>query len=112
MVCNNLRGNEQMLTQSSQGFSHDANIKSKSVSTAKSRRTMKLIVEMSIGIIGLIGIMLAQIAESNAAFNGQNSHKKQGYEISNIGNNFSEKVETLSQVPPAVSQITLTNILF
>ncbi len=101
-----------MFTQSSHGFSHDANIKPKRASSAKSRRTMKLLVELSIGIIGLIGIMLAQIADNDTAAKNQNVLATQSYEISHLSNNFSEKVEKLSQVPPAVSQITLTNILF
>lgn len=101
-----------MLTQSSQGFSYDANNKSMRVSSAKNRRTTKLLVEISIGIIGLIGIMLAQIAESDTALENQKAHGKQSYEISQISDNISEKVEKLSHVSPVVSQITLTNILF
>ena len=101
-----------MFTKTTQGTSKELNMKTNSVSSAKSRRTIKLVVQLSIGIIGLIGIMLAQIADRKVKNDMQILHSQQAYSISDFSHGISDKVERLSQVQPAVRQITLANILF
>jgi len=83
-----------------------------SVSPAKSRRTVKTLVELTIGVVGLIGVMLAQMASSQQMINSGNANHYQQSIISEFGSDISEKVERISKVSPVVSKISLSNILF
>ncbi|MBV1909647.1 MAG: hypothetical protein KUG78_10020 [Kangiellaceae bacterium] len=77
---------------------------------AQNRRTIKSLVELTIGIIGLIGIMLAQIASSDKTNHHSKLHPASA--ISEMGSDFSEKVESISKVSPMASKISFSNIIF
>jgi phosphotransferase system glucose/maltose/N-acetylglucosamine-specific IIC component len=99
-----------MITQTSQGNSEIAAYNASR--SRKSRRTIKLLVQLSIGIIGLIGVMLAQIADSKKLRSSESEQLSQPHAITSLSHGISDKVESLSQVTPVVSQVTLANILF
>ncbi len=100
-----------MYTKNSKGFQANNSV-SKRSSAGRSRRTIKLMVEMSIGIIGLIGIMLAQIADRQSSQLPTVGAVESNYRITDVQGDLTDRVENFSQVSPAVSQITLANIFF
>lgn len=65
------------------------------------KRYSKLLVQFTIGALGIISIMLAQLA------NDQNNRLLEG-----TVKKVSQRVESLSQVSPLASQVNLLNILF
>ena len=76
------------------------------------RRASKMLVELSIGIIGLIAIMLAQIASHQLTEEMKlqsNSHASAVYQLTD---DIADKVASLTEVSPMATQVNWLNILF
>ncbi len=81
------------------------------------RRASKMLVELSIGIIGIIAVMLAQIAshQSSEEMKRQsnnlyfNSHGSVVYQLTD---DIADKVASLTEVSPMATQVNWLNILF
>ena len=81
------------------------------------RRASKMLVELSIGIIGLIAIMLAQIANQQSTEDMKlqsnkmhsNSHESVVYQLTD---NIADKVASLTEVSPMATKVNWLNILY
>lgn len=79
------------------------NIKSfKRIEHPLTKRYSKLLVQLTIAAMGIIGIMLTQIASNDQGEPLLDNSVKQ----------MSQKVASISQVSPLASQVNLLNILF
>ena len=76
------------------------------------RRASKMLVELSIGIIGMIAVMLAQIAshQSTKANNLQSSTNSNV--VYRLTDDIADKVASLTEVSPMATQVNWLNILF
>jgi len=81
-----------------------------------SRRTSKTLVELSIGIIGIIGIMLAQIANNKSQHGLSIELGSQPTQNANVvyqlTNQNAKKVASMTEVSPMTIKVNLANILF
>ena len=90
---------------------------SSKVKNVSNRRASKMLVEFSIGIIGIIAVMLAQIAshQSDQDMKRQsnklnsNSHGSVVYQLTD---DIADKVASLTEVSPMATQVNWLNILF
>ena len=82
------------------------------VNKTNHRRVSKMLVEFSIGIIGIIAVMLAQIAShhSEKAVNLQTTGN--GNIVHQLTDEFANKVASLTEVSPMATQVNWLNILF
>ncbi len=76
------------------------------------RRASKMLVELSIGIIGIIAVMLAQIASRHAEKEVNLQTTDNGYIVYQLTDDFANKVASLTEVSPTVTQVNWLNILF
>ncbi len=86
------------------------------------RRTSKMLVELSIGIIGIIAVMLAQIAshqstepmkrQSNDLHSNNPHFNGQGSVVYQLTDDIAGKVASLTEVSPLATRVNWLNILF
>ncbi len=80
------------------------------------RRASKTLVELSIGIVGIIGVMLAQIASNHAGpeikQTSYSSTSENVHIVYQFTDNITERVASLNEVSPMATKINLVNILF
>jgi len=81
-----------------------------------SRRANKTLVEFTIGIIGLIGIMLALIANNPSQSEPGSGLSAQPTQNSNmvyqLTDDIADKVASMTEVSPMATKVNLVNILF
>lgn len=76
------------------------------------RRASKMLVELSIGIIGLIAIMLAQIASHQSAEVMKLQSSSRGSVVYQLTDDIADKVASLTEVSPMATKVNWLNILF
>jgi len=81
-----------------------------------SRRANKTLVEFSIGVIGVIGFMLALLANKpplDEAATNLTPKNSAVYQLNdNFANNLADKVASMTEVSPMATKVNLVNILF
>lgn len=76
------------------------------------RRASKMLVELSIGIIGIIAVMLAQIASHQSAKEVNLQSNVSSNVVYRLSDDIADKVASLTEVSPMATQVNWLNILF
>jgi len=81
-----------------------------------SRRANKTLVEFSIGVIGVIGFMLALLANKpplDETAKGLTQKNSAVYQLDdNFADDLADKVASMTEVSPMATKVNLVNILF
>ncbi len=82
------------------------------VKKINNRRASKMLVELSIGVIGIIAIMLAQIASHHSDRVVDMPSKNDANVVYQLTDSVANKVASLAEVSPMATKVNLLNILF
>lgn len=82
------------------------------VKKTNNRRASKMLVELSIGVIGIIGVMLALIASEHSGKVVDTSSISSTSVVYRLTDDLTNKVAGLTEVSPLATKVNLVNILF
>jgi len=70
------------------------------------KRVSKLLVELSIGVIGIIGIMLSQISDGNSSYSALGEHEVK-YQIMEHSESKGKRVASSSRIVPKIDWLSV-----
>ena len=76
------------------------------------RRMSKMLVELTIGIVGIIGIMLAQIASHHSTDDMNSLSSNKVHVMYQITDDIADKTASMKLVSPIIGHTSILDILF